>query len=135
MQYWHIMPGRKDIPLIYFEAKPKRGCHEAVSEKVLKVMALYAEVFDRDRRNCQLHQEYKWGMWTIFMAFESEEAKNLLERDPRYQEAMTDLRAYCKPAHRIRRALYAVAYPGKHLSIILDHPVVLSGDFFNQGLD
>ena len=111
---------------VYFEAKPKRGRQEVVNQTITSIAALFAEIFDKHRRNCTFHPEKKGAMWTVFIAFESEEARDLLVEDPRFQELITDIRAYCKPAHRMRRMLYSIFHPGKRLGVILDAPVGFS---------
>ena len=112
-----------ETQFVYFEAKPKRGRQEVVNQAITSMAALFAEIFDKHRRNCTFHPEKKGNMWTVFIVFESEEARDLLVEDPRYQGLITDIRAYCKPAHRIRRMLYPIFHPGKRLGGILSAPV------------
>ena len=112
------MAGEKEASFMYFEAKPKRGNRKIVDEKIWNIMALFAEIFDKHRRNCNLRPEKRRSTWTVFIAFESEEAKGLLEQDPRFQEIMTDLKVYCKPAYRIRRLIYAILHLEERLVVI-----------------
>lgn len=117
------MTEKKDTAFTYFEAKPKRGNEKIVNEKIGEVAGLFAETFDKNRRNCTFHPEKRGKMSTVLIIFESEEAKGLLEQDPRFQEAMTDLRAFCKPAHRLKRALHYMLHPGKPFVITFKAPV------------
>lgn len=123
MCYYLTMTGKKETPFIYFEAKPKHGNDKIVNEKIAEIVGLFAEIFDKHRRNCNLHPEQRGNMWTVLITFESEEAKRLLDQDPRFQEAMTDLRVYCRRAYRIRRMLYPILHPGKRFGGILYSPV------------
>ncbi len=115
----------EQLAFIYFEAKPKRGNAKIVREKIWEMMSLFAEIFDKQRRNCNFHPETKGSMWTVLITFESEEAKSLLDQDSRFQEAMTDLRAYCKPAHRLRRMIHYALYPGKPFIVNFKEPITL----------
>lgn len=115
----------QETPFIYFEAKPKRGNSAIVNQKIMELMSFFAEIFDKNRRNCTFRPERKGNMWTVLITFESEEAKSLLEQDSRFQEAITDLRVYCKPAHRLRRFIFAILHPGKRLAGFLSTPIRL----------
>lgn len=114
---------KKDTPFIYFEAKPKRGNSEVVSRIIGEVAGLYTELYDK-RADCLLHTELlSGGQWTVLITFETEQDKEIIEQHPRFQEFITDLRVYCKRAHRIRRMLYPMFHQGKQLGGILYSPV------------
>lgn len=118
------MTKEKEVPFIYFEARPKRGNAKIVDQKILDMMGLFAEIYDKHRRNCNLRPTRKLNnMWTVQMTFESEEARSLLTEDTRFDEIMTDLRAYCKPAHKIKRLFYTILHPGKQFGGIILGPV------------
>lgn len=111
-----------DESCIYFEARPKREERPNVYKVILEIMGIFTVLYD-GKANCIMHpEENSRGMWTVMMKFESDEYKNLLAQDKRFQELITDLRAYCKPAHR-RRKLYTFLHPGKYLGVILSYPV------------
>ena len=118
-----VMSKEKEIPFIYFEAKPKRGNTTVVNEKIYEMMALFAEIFDKNRRNCNFRPLQKGNMWTVQITFETDEARSLLDQDPRFEEMMTDLRVYCKPAHRIKRLFYPMLHQGKQFGGIIRGPV------------
>jgi hypothetical protein len=120
-----LMSKEEKLAFTYFEAKPKRGNAKIVREKIWFMMDLFAEIFDKDRRNCTFHPETKGGMWTVLIMYESEEAKALLDQDPRFQEAMTDLQAYCKPAHRLKRMIHFALHPDKPFAIDFKLPVAV----------
>lgn len=117
------MSAPNETPFIYFEAKPKRGNEKIVDEKIAKIVGLFTEIFDKHRRNCNLRPVKKGKMWTVFISFESDEARSLLHQDPRFQEVMTDLRVYCKRAHCLRRMLYPILHPGKRFGGIFFSPI------------
>ena len=104
------MTWKKDTPFIYFEAKPKRGNGEVVSKIIGEVADLYTELLSG-------------GQWTVLITFETEQDKEIIEQHPRFQEFITDLRVYCKRAHRTRRMLYPIFHQGKQLGGILYSPV------------
>jgi len=120
------MSKEKEVQFIYFEAKPKRGNAKIVDEKMYEMMALFAEIFDEHRRNCNFRPLRKWNMWTVQATFESEEARDLFQLDPRFQEIMTDMRVYCKPAYRIKRLVYPILHPGRQFAGIVRGPVGFS---------
>jgi hypothetical protein len=115
-----------DKPFVYFEARPKRGNGGTVAKIIGEIADIYAELYDR-QANCLLHTELlSGGQWTVLVTFETQQDKERLDQHPRFQELLTDLRVYCKPAHRIRRMLYPIFHPGKRLGGILFSPVGFS---------
>jgi hypothetical protein len=107
------MPKEKEVPFIHFVARPKRGNSKIVDDKIWDVMGLFAEIFDEYQRDCSLLPLKKGSVWNVQMTFESDEARSLITDDPRFQEIITDLRVYCKPAYRIRHLFYPILHPGK----------------------
>lgn len=116
--------GKEEIPFIYFEVNPKRGNYKTVDKIILQMVALFAELYDR-RANCNMHTEKKGHQWTLMIVFEKAEDRDTMDQNKKFQELLTDLRAFCKPAHRFRRKLYAVLHPGQRLGVILARPVSL----------
>jgi hypothetical protein len=92
-----MMLVESDESCIYFEARPKREERPNVYKVILEIMGIFTVLYD-GKANCIMHpEENSRGMWTVMMKFESDEYKNLLAQDKRFQELITDLRAYCKP--------------------------------------
>src|ERR1700743_1282050 len=119
----HHMSKEKEVSFVYFEARPKRGNTIIVDKKIYEMMDLFAEIFDRNRRNCNFRPLQSGNFWTVQATFEDDEARDLLVGDPRFQEIMTDLRVYCKPAHRLKRLLYPIIHPGRQFAGILRGPI------------
>ncbi len=113
--------GKNDVPFIYFEAKPKRGNYEVVDETIFQMMALFSELYDR-RADCNMHTEQKGHQWKIMITFEKAEDRDIMDHNEKFQTLLTDLRAFCKPAHRSKRKLYAILHPSKRLAVILSRP-------------
>jgi hypothetical protein len=113
-----------ETPFIYFVAKPKRGNKDVVHWKVADIVELYAKLYDH-RANCNLHSEMTHsGQWTIFMTFENESDRAILDQNTQFQDMLIDLRTYCKPAYRMRRLLHPVFHPGKRFAGIIKAPAV-----------
>jgi len=117
------MSKNQETPFIYFEAKPKFGRQAVVDKVIVDLVGLFDELYNR-RANCRLLTEQTaGGQWTILIRFENEQARDLLEQDPRFQELITDIRVHCKKAHRIRRAVFAILHPGKRLAGFMSTPI------------
>lgn len=113
--------GKDEIPFIYFEAKPKRGNYTVVEEHIIQIMALFADLY-YGRDNCNLHTERKGHQWTLMMTFKKADDRDIMDHNEKYKELLTDLRVFCKPAHRFKRKLYAIFHPGQRLAVILSRP-------------
>src|SRR5271155_1553886 len=113
--------GKNEIPFIYFEAKPKRGNYTVVDKTIYQMMALFVELY-YGRDNCNMHTEQKGHQWTLMMTFGKAEDRDIMDHNEKFQTLLTDLRAFCKPAHRFRRKLYAILHPSKRIAVILSHP-------------
>jgi hypothetical protein len=123
MQYYLPMSKKQETPFIYFEAKPKFGRQAVVDKTIGDLVGLFAEIYHKRANANLLTEQTASGAWTILVRFESEQARDMLEQDARFQELITDLRVYCKRVHRLRRMVFAILHPGQRLAAFTSTPI------------
>lgn len=97
----------------------------AVGETIVKLGALYAEVYDH-KANCVMRQNRgPWSCWKVQIVCESESAQHMLTQDPRFQALLTDLRATCKPTDRLRNIWHTIWHPLEFRVVDSWGPIIL----------
>ena len=82
--------------ILYFSARPKRGCDTAVVETFSKMMDLCAEMYEF-KKDFNIRTELgSRKKLTILFIFETVEDKQTFEECERFQELRVDLEAFCK---------------------------------------
>lgn len=85
-----------DTGILYFSARPKRGCDTAVAETFGKMADLCRDMYEA-RKNFNIRTELgSRKKLSILFMFETVEDKQAFEESERYQELFVDLQAFCK---------------------------------------